>query len=187
MKVSRKQAAENRERILDTAAQLFREKGFDGIGIADLMKRAGLTHGGFYNQFTSKEDLAAQASARAMMQTGEYWDRMIEKEADPWHTFVDRYLSSAHRDNPGQGCAFAALGAEAQRHDPAVRKAFTEGLQRTFERLASIAPKADQGASRQHAMAGMAALVGAVVLARSVDDPLLAEEIVSAVRESLSA
>lgn len=185
MKVSRKQAAENRERILDTAAQLFREKGFDGIGIADLMKSAGLTHGGFYNQFTSKEDLAAQASARAMAQTGEYWDRMIEQEADPWHIFVDRYLSPTHRDNPGRGCTYAALGAEAQRHDPAVRKAFTEGLQKTFERLASIVPESDQGTPRQHAMAGMAALVGAVVLARAVDDPALAEEIVEAVRGSL--
>lgn len=185
MKVSRKQAAENRERILDVAAQLFREKGFDGIGIADLMKSAGLTHGGFYNQFASKEDLAAQATARAIEQNGEYWAKVFDSEADPWRVYVERYLSSAHRDNPGNGCTFAALGAEAHRHDPAVAKAFTEGLQQTFDRLEAVVPEMGPGTSRQRAITAMAALVGALVMARAVDNPDFSGEIVDAVRTSL--
>lgn len=186
MKVSRKQATENRKRILDVAARLFREKGFDGIGIADVMKSAGLTHGGFYNQFTSKEDLVVQASARALEQTGEHWGRLTERDADPWHAHVDRYLSSRHCDDPGHGCAYAALGAEARRHDPAVRKVFAEGLRNMFDRLTTIVPEKKEGTRRQQAIYGMAALVGALILARAVDEPALAEEILDTVRTSLS-
>src|ERR1051326_1600030 len=94
MKVSREQAAENRERIVQVAAKLFRERGFDGIGVADLMKAAGLTHGGFYGNFSSKDDLVAEASGRALKELSEYWATVIEKAPQSaFATIVDRYLS----------------------------------------------------------------------------------------------
>src|SRR3954467_170975 len=126
MKVSREQAAENRESIIDSAARLFREHGFDGIGVADLMQNAGLTHGGFYGQFASKEDLAAQACERALEQSAARLDRVIAGHPEnTLEAVAASYLSKRHRDNPGDGCAFVALGAEAPRHEAGVRKVFT--------------------------------------------------------------
>ena len=102
MKVTREQAAENRERVVQVAAKLFRERGFDGIGVADLMKAAGLTHGGFYGNFASKDDLAAEASGRAMDETLQNWSTVIAKAPDEgFSRIVDRYVSEGHRDNPG--------------------------------------------------------------------------------------
>ena len=121
MRVSRAQADENRERILDTATRLFRERGIDGIGVADLMKSAGLTHGGFYGHFKSKDDLVAQACGRAMARMRENWARVIDQASgDPLDTMADHYLSSRHRENVGRGCLMAALGSEVARQDDAV-------------------------------------------------------------------
>jgi TetR/AcrR family transcriptional regulator, transcriptional repressor for nem operon len=185
MKVSREQAAENRERILDTAARLFREKGFDGIGVADLMQSAGLTHGGFYGQFASKEDLAAQACERALAQSATRLDQVIaDKPQNPLQAVAASYLSTRHRDRPGEGCAFVALGAEAPRHAPAVRKVFTEALRLRVDRLMQLVP-GTKAARRRQALATMASLVGAQVLARAVDDAQLSNEILDAVKASL--
>src|SRR5919205_918412 len=129
MKVSREQAAQNRERILDRAAELFRERGFEGIGVADLMKAAGLTHGGFYGHFSSKEDLMAQACARALSGSLEQWNRLAERAPDaPMSAIANAYLSNRHRDHPGQGCALAALGTDISRQNLTVRHAVTEGV-----------------------------------------------------------
>src|SRR3982074_352699 len=101
MKVSREQAAKNRERILDVAAQLFRERGFDGVGVADLMKAAGLTHGGFYGHFASKEDLMGQACSRALAGSLDRWSRLAEGETKGrLSAIATAYLSAAHRDRP---------------------------------------------------------------------------------------
>src|SRR5438309_11707248 len=105
MKVSREQAARNRERIVETAAQRFRERGFEGIGVADLMKEAGLTHGGFYGHFSSKEDLIAEASARALAQSLALWGKLADRApGDPLSALAGAYLISRHRDHPGAGC-----------------------------------------------------------------------------------
>jgi TetR/AcrR family transcriptional repressor of nem operon len=185
MKVSREQAAQNRERILDAAARLFRERGFDGIGVADLMKSAGLTHGGFYGQFESKEDLAAQACVRALGQSVERWDRLIAEKEDPLQAIAASYLSTRHRDDPANGCAISTLGAEAPRRGPAVRRAFTEGLRPLLDRLMQIVPGRAKETRRLKALATMSQLVGAMVLARAVDDATLSDEILHAVRTSL--
>jgi TetR/AcrR family transcriptional repressor of nem operon len=186
MKVSREQAAENRERILDAAARLFRERGFDGIGVADLMNSAGLTHGGFYGQFESKEDLAAQACERALAKSVERWDRLLaNKPEDPLQAITASYLSTRHRDDAGNGCALAALGAEAPRRHPAVRRAFTQGLRAMVERLSEIVPGRGKAAREQKALAAMAQMVGAVVLARAVDDPKLSDAILQAGKASM--
>ena len=127
MKVSREQAAQNRERILDAAAQLFRERGFDGIGVADLMKEAGLTHGGFYGHFSSKDDLIAQASARELTRSLAHWSKVGERASgDRLSAIAALYLTSTHRDNPGAGCVLAALGPDVSRQGPAVRRAVTD-------------------------------------------------------------
>jgi TetR/AcrR family transcriptional repressor of nem operon len=186
MKVSREQAAHNRERILDTAARLFREKGFDGIGVADLMQGAGLTHGGFYGQFTSKEDLAAQACERALAQSATRLDRLIAGQPrNPLQAVVASYLSPRHRDNAGDGCAFVALGAEGPRRAPAVRRVFTQALRQRVEKLVQIVAGRTPAARRRKALATMAHLVGALVLARAVDDAELSNEILHAVKASL--
>ena len=185
MKVSREQAEQNRERVLEAAARLFREKGFDGIGVADLMKDAGLTHGGFYAQFESKEDLAAQACARAMEESAQRWERLVEKHPKkPLQAIAESYLSTRHRDGAGAGCTFATLGAEAPRRHPAMRRVFTEGLRVKLARLESLLPMR-AAARRRKAMATMAGFVGALVLSRAVDDEQLSREILDAVKAEL--
>src|SRR6202789_1369567 len=114
MRVSRAKAAEHRERILEAACGLFRAKGFDGIGVADIMKAADLTHGGFYGHFSSKDDLVGQASKRTMARAAENWSKLVEAAPDnPYAALLEHYLSPKHRAHPGQGCAFAALGNDA--------------------------------------------------------------------------
>ena len=111
MKVSTEQADQNRERIVEAAAQLFRERGFDGIGVADLMKEAGLTHGGFYGHFSSKEELIAEASARALAGSLAVWSKRAERASGvPLSAVAGAYLTRRHRDNPRAGCLLPALG-----------------------------------------------------------------------------
>src|SRR3954447_14816058 len=186
MKVSREQAAQNRERILDAAAQLFRERGFDGIGVADLMKEAGLTHGGFYGHFSSKDDLIAQASARELTRSLAYWSTVAERAAgDPLSAVADAYLTRSHRDNPGAGCVLASLGPDVSRQGPAVRHAVTDYVRAICDRLARLVPGTSKAARRQKAISTYATLVGAMVLARAVDDRELSLEILDAARDSV--
>lgn len=186
MKVSREQAAANRERVLDTAARLYRENGFGGIGVADIMKAAGLTHGGFYGQFGSKDELMAQAGERALNEARERWEVLLKDvPGDPFAAVSAAYLSPLHRDAPGAGCAIAALGPELARQSPPVRHAFTEGFRGLLELLAGLLPGRSKAARRDKALAAYAAMVGAVVLARMVDDPALSDEILRAVAASL--
>ena len=150
MKVSREQAAENRERIVQVAAKLFRERGFDGIGVADLMKAAGLTHGGFYGHFASKEDLAAEASGRALEELSQYWSTVIEKAPDEaFLKIVNRYLSEGHRDAPGGGCLVAALGSDVGRQARPVRRVVTAGIEAFIGQLMQLVPGKSKAARRR--------------------------------------
>jgi len=177
--VTRKQAAANREKVLDVAGTLFRERGFDGIGVADIMKRAGLTHGGFYGQFASKDDLAAEATARVLGKGG--WQERLTGKADPsFGDVVRAYLSPRHRADPGTGCLFSALGADAARQPRAVRRAFTDGFRARIDALLRLVPGRSAAARREKALATMAGLVGALMLSRAVDDPALSDEILEA-------
>jgi TetR/AcrR family transcriptional repressor of nem operon len=186
MKVSKAQAAANRERILAESAQLFRERGFAGIGVADLMKSAGLTHGGFYGHFQSKDDLIAQASARTLAETLEEW-KQVAAQADetPLAAFMAAYLTPEHRDNPGEGCLLAALGAEIAREGAPVRRAVTEGLQAIVAVLAEAIPVGSESERRADVLAMYASAVGTLVLARAVDDPALSDEILAATARAL--
>ena len=186
MKVTREQAAANRERVLDTAARLFRERGFGGIGVADLMQEAGLTHGGFYGQFASKEALAAEACARVHERSIERWARRIERDGKAeFAAIADAYLSVRHRDDPGEGCALPALAADAARREPALRHVFTNGVRAMLGLLDRVVPGRTQARRRERAIAALATMVGGVVLARAVDDAELSETILAAARSSL--
>ncbi|MDQ4147362.1 MAG: TetR/AcrR family transcriptional regulator [Pseudomonadota bacterium] len=187
MKVSRAEAAQNRERIIEVAARLFRERGFDGIGVAELMNFAGLTHGGFYGHFASKEDLMAQACARALEGSLDALHQVAERGGgNALSAVASAYLSPAHRDRPGEGCALAALGAEAARHGSPVRGAFTQGVRSLADRLTRLVPGKSKRAKRERALAIFASMVGALVLARAVDDAELSEEVLQSVLASIA-
>jgi len=179
MKVSREQVAENRRRILDAAAQLFRERGFDSVSVAEVMKAAGLTHGGFYGHFDSKDALieAAISHTPPARRNGP-----TLKEAA---RYADAYLSKHHRNDVGGGCEFAALGTEAARASPEVRRTLTESLRRQIATLAESSAGSSQQQRRETAIASLATMMGAVMLARIADDTQLADEILVAARASL--
>jgi TetR/AcrR family transcriptional repressor of nem operon len=188
MKVSREKAAEHRERIIDTAGALFRAKGFDGIGVADIMKAADLTHGGFYGHFTSKDDLVARASRRTMDHAAANWAKVVASAPDQAYAALLRhYLSAHHRDDPAHGCAFASLGNDAARSGTAVRTAFADGLEALLVILAQSVAGKSKAARRRKALTTMAALVGALTLARAVEGTPLSDEMLDAVRRELLA
>lgn len=167
MKVSRTQVAENRRRILEAAGRLFRERGFEAVTVAEIMKAAGLTHGGFYGYFKSKDDLIAQALAQASDGA---------READ-LAGYAAAYLSSGHVADLAGGCVVAALGADAIRQSPEARAAMTGGLRRQIERLSASAPGEDPAAKRRAAIGAWSAMIGGVILARLSDDEALAQEV----------
>lgn len=188
MRVSREQMAENRERILETAATLFRERGFDGVGVADVMKAVGLTHGGFYGHFSSKDDLAAQALGRAFGNANQWLEEAKAAEPQaPLQGIADRYLSPLHRDDPGHGCPVAALGSDIARQGEASRQAATEGARAAIASLSSVMPGENEEERRSAALASYATLIGALVLARMVEDKALSAEILAAARAALAA
>jgi TetR/AcrR family transcriptional repressor of nem operon len=186
MRVSREKAAANRDRIIDAAGRLFRAKGFAGIGVADIMKAAELTHGGFYGHFASKDDLAAQASRRSLARAAAKWERIAADSPEgAYAALLANYLTATHRDEPARGCAFSSLSADAARGGKAVRAAFAEGLRPFLDVLARAIPAGSKAGRRRKAVATMAALVGAVTLARAVGEQGLSDEILEAVHREL--
>jgi TetR/AcrR family transcriptional repressor of nem operon len=182
--VTREQAEANREKVLEAAATLFRERGYDGVGVADIMKRAGFTHGGFYGHFASKDDLAAEITARVLTRDG-WLERLTGKSSPRLSDVVNSYLSPHHRDEPGRGCLFAALGSDVARQPRSVRHAFTEGLRQRLVKICDLLPGRSVTARRRQAIATVAGLVGALILSRAVDDPTLSDEILAATAASL--
>jgi TetR/AcrR family transcriptional repressor of nem operon len=188
MRVSREKAAEHREHIIEAAGALFREKGFGGISVAEIMQAADLTHGGFYGHFASKDDLVAQACQRVMALAVANWEKTAARDPDDsFAALLTRYLSTRHRDDPARGCVFAALGADAARSGPLVHDAFAEGLEPLIGILAESAPGASAAARRRKAVAAMAGLVGALLLARAIGKRELSDEILEATRRELLA
>jgi TetR/AcrR family transcriptional repressor of nem operon len=187
MKVSRAQAEENRRTVVETAGRLFREHGVKGVGLAELMGAAGLTHGGFYKQFKSKDDLVAEACDQALDDGAGKWTRIVAKAetdgADPLAALVHHYLSPAHRDRVGTGCALAGLGPDTVRHDPGLRPRFESAIQD----YAGILEQATQGlgANGDAALAALSTMVGALLLSRMVEDEAYSRHILEAASASL--
>lgn len=177
MKVSREQMKANRERILTEAGRLFREKGFDNVGVAEVMNAAGLTHGGFYGHFASKDDLIAQTVAH-MFKPADDQAADLKDIAG----FVDAYLSPRHRAGVAKGCPTAALVADIRRQGPETRSALTAGVQAQIERIAAEMSDVPSLEARRNATGAWAAMVGAVILARTVDDETLSDQILSDAR-----
>src|SRR5690242_6976224 len=174
MRVSRIQAAENRETVINVASQLFREHGFDGIGLKDLMQAAGLTQGAFYKQFASKDDLAAQAAERALESATRRWSAAAQgNPKDPLGAVVAFYLSVAHREERGDGCPVVALGADAARQGADVKASFEAGIRRYLEMLGAWLGESDGEDSSDTAMAALSTMVGAMVLSRAVNSKRL--------------
>jgi TetR/AcrR family transcriptional repressor of nem operon len=188
MRVSRKQADRNREHVIDVAGRLFRERGFEGIGVADLMKEAGLTHGGFYGQFKSKEDLKVEASRRALSRNKDRWAQVLaETPSDKLAALARFYLSDAHRDRRGEGCALAALGGEAPRYSPELQAAFKDGIEGYLELLDRVVPASSGEERRTKSIAALSTMVGALILSRAVGDEALSQKILSAAADEIVA
>lgn len=190
MKVSKAQAAENRQGIVDAAARLYRERGFAGVGVADITRDAGLTHGGLYRHFESKDALVREACAQAFD-----WSIPPPQGDATCATAADRirsYLSALHRDAPGSGCPVAALAGDAARAGPELQAVFAAGIERNIERFAQLlaaeAPgAADAGAHRARALHVLATMVGGLVLARATAaaQPALSLHILTTLQEQL--
>jgi TetR/AcrR family transcriptional repressor of nem operon len=187
MRYSKEHKLETHARIVKKASVRLREKGAHGIGVADLMKDAGLTHGGFYAHFDSREALVIEAFAYAMDRSTDRWRQLAGQAAPDQRlaTFVDSYLSPQHRDNPGNGCAIPALGAEIARESPKTRKAFAAKLDQMIEMMSEQFHGGPSKSARKHAMAALATMMGSVVLARVAGNGDLSEELLSAGREAV--
>ncbi|MFJ5071171.1 TetR/AcrR family transcriptional regulator [Kitasatospora sp. NPDC088556] len=192
-RVSRAEAERHRQEVIDHTARLIREQGSDQVSVPQAMAAAGLTHGGFYRHFTSKDDLVAQALTAAFTERREAMDRLADdptpdpaaaQHPTPRAEFLARYLSTPHRDNPGQGCAAAALAADAARAEPGspLRTAFTAGLRDLADGFQHLPDAAD----RESALADLSTMVGALLLARASEDPALSDELLTAARHRLT-
>jgi len=186
MRVSRTQAAENRQTVINVASRLFRERGFDGIGLKDLMKGAGLTQGAFYKQFASKEDLAVEASKRALESASGRWsDAATAHPDDPLGAVIAFYLSGDHRGEMMDGCPIVALGSDAARQGPEVKAEFEAGVKAHLDVLGRFIAGTGEEDSRGKAMAILATMIGAVTLSRVVNDPELAQALLDAAAEQV--
>lgn len=173
MKVTREQMGQNRDRILTEAGRLFRAKGFDAVSVAEVMKAAGLTHGGFYGHFRSKDDLIAHAISQT---TG---SQSASEDIGVW---LDTYLSEPHRDHPEMGCTMAALAGLMRQQAPQARASMAKILAAQIDALAQTMRGADSAARRSAAIGSWSAMVGALILARAVDDPVLSDELLAKTR-----
>jgi TetR/AcrR family transcriptional regulator, transcriptional repressor for nem operon len=186
MRVNRIQAAENRQTVINVASRLFRERGFDGIGLKDLMEGAGLTQGAFYKQFTSKEDLAVEASRRALESASGRWsDAAAGNPDDPLGAVLAFYLSGDHREEKMDGCPIVALGSDAARQGSDVKAAFETGIKAHLEVLGRFIAETGGEASSGKAMAILSTMVGAVTLSRVVNDPDLAQALLDAAAQQV--
>jgi TetR/AcrR family transcriptional repressor of nem operon len=167
-----------RRRIVSVAAQQLRKDGLAATGVAGLMACAGLTHGGFYSHFASKDKLIEEALRAAIHQADAWLAAAVEDEDDKLEAVVRTYLSTGHRDHPEGGCVASALAPEIARHTPAVRRIFTEAIENYIRLLAGLLPAtAPLQARRAIAMSIISSTIGMVQLARAVDDKELSEQI----------
>jgi TetR/AcrR family transcriptional repressor of nem operon len=187
MRVSKEEAAQNRQKILGAATRLFRERGIGATGVDAITAEAGLTHGAVYSQFGSKEAIAVEAIRGALIGSAHLWQRLAERQGreQAFAAIVQAYLSQEHRDYAGRGCVVAALGAELGRQPRRVRDAFTAELKEALQVMAGLMPGDDASRSYDDAIAAFAAMAGAVILARAVSDKELSNRILTTTANSV--
>jgi TetR/AcrR family transcriptional regulator, transcriptional repressor for nem operon len=187
VRVSKQKAAENREQIVAAAARLFRENGIAATGVDTITRRAGLTHGGLYSQFGSKDALAAAAILLASRHSARRLEPPAERQPaeQGLRRVVRQYLSTSHRDERGRGCVLAALGTEIPRQPRAVRQAFTIAVRGAFDLMAGWIPDGAASGRQRKAIAALSAMVGALVLARAVSDEALSQRILAVSAKSI--
>ena len=190
-RVSRAEAESHREQITEASARLFRERGINGVSVADLMGAAGLTHGGFYGHFESKDALAGVAVARAFEQSAERWNKRIAAEPDDAArraVLVDKFLTHKSMKDVGMGCPSVSMAGDVAREPAAapIRTAYHDGLETLVQILASVEEGPDDAAKRRAALADFATLAGAMMLARATEGAPLSAEILAAARARLA-
>jgi TetR/AcrR family transcriptional regulator, transcriptional repressor for nem operon len=187
MRYSKEHKQETHARIVKRASVRLREKGAHGIGVADLMKEAGLTHGGFYAHFDSREALVIEAFAYAMDRSTERWRKIAEQTPPEKRlaTIVETYLTPVHRDDPGHGCAVPALGAEIARESPKTRRAFAAKLEQMIDMIADQIPDVPRKTARRQAMAAVATMMGTLVLSRIAGSGEFSDEVLTSGREAV--
>jgi TetR/AcrR family transcriptional repressor of nem operon len=187
MRYPKEHKQETHDRIVRKASVRLREKGAHGIGVADLMKEAGLTHGGFYAHFDSREALVIEAFNYAMDRSNERWRKLAE-QTPPEKRFaaiVDTYLTTVHRDDPGHGCAVPTLGPEIAREGVKARRAFAARMDEMIAMIAAQLPDLPPKAARAQAIATLSTMAGALVLSRIAGTGEFSDEILAAGREAL--
>jgi len=190
-RVSRAEADRHRAQITEASSRLFRERGIKGVSVADLMGAAGLTHGGFYGHFESKDALAGRAVEHAFAQSAERWRQRIAAAPDDAArraVLVDKFLAPQSLKNVGLGCPSVSLATDVSREPAAapIRAAYLDGLESLVDILASVEPGTDATARRGAALADLATMAGALMLARATEEAPLAAEILAAARERLA-
>ena len=187
MRYSKEHKLETHARIVKKASVRLREKGAHGVGVADLMKEAGLTHGGFYAHFDSREALVIEAFTDAMDRATERWRKLAEQTPPDKRlaAIVKSYLTPLHRDDPGHGCAIPTLGAEIARESPRTRKAFAAKLEQMIDLFAAQIPEVSRKAARKRAMSVIATMMGTLVLARVAGTGDFSDEILGAGRDAV--
>ncbi|WPD77611.1 TetR/AcrR family transcriptional regulator [Dickeya fangzhongdai] len=187
-RVSKQQMERNREEIIQVSSQLFRERGLNGVSVNDLMAAAGLTHGGFYGHFASKDELAAIASRKALEDSSARWQALSQQpEQRNLRTLVENYLSSAHRDGVKDGCAISALASDVAREseDKPVREVYLNGVKAMLGRLESLSDTEDDEPRRQQALTQVVLLAGALMLSRATAGDPLSDEFLAAAKKAL--
>jgi len=188
MRKSREEAAKTRERIVSAAASEFRRNGIVATGLSDLMAAAGLTHGGFYKHFESKDQIVAEACADAVGSLTEMIKAVASAKPSRggFEALVAKYLSTAHRDDPSHGCLLAALGSEIARCDEKTRAAATEGFLKLVDIIVGQFGKTTPAAARRRALTAASTMIGALTMARIATDPELSAEILQEVGKHLT-
>src|SRR4051794_33763561 len=187
MRYAKNHKQETHARIVRKASVRLREKGAHGIGVADLMKEAGLTHGGFYAHFDSREALMIEAFTYAMDRSMEHWRKSAEQTAPEKRlaTIIHAYLTTLHRDDPGHGCAVPTLGPEVARESPKTRRAFAAKLEQMIEMMADQILDVPRKAAHKQAVAALATMMGTLVLSRIAGNGEFSDEILGAGREAV--
>jgi TetR/AcrR family transcriptional regulator, transcriptional repressor for nem operon len=189
MRYSREHKQETHARIVRKASVRLREKGAHGVGVADLMKEAGLTHGGFYAHFDSRDAMVIEAFVYAMDRSLEHWRKLADETAPEKRlaAIIDAYLAPTHRDDPGHGCAITSLGAEIAREGTKTRKAFAAKVEQLLDLIADQIQDVPRKAARKQATALLATMMGTVVLSRIAGSGEFSDEVLQAGREAALA